>query len=304
MDALSAIVDLLKPQAVGAKLIHGAGRWGVRYPAFGLASYALVLKGTCWLAADGVPARTLETGDFVLFPSTPCFTLASSAKVRPKQMEPAPSSQQVEEIFHGNHGEEPSASLLGGYFTFDAVSSPVITGLLPKMLYLRAGHPSAISVAPIVELISREVLENRVGQPFVLRRLVEIMLIECLRTAPAELTVKGLLAGLRDARLAAALHAIHVRAAHPWTLATLAREACMSRSSFADHFSRILGVTPLRYLLQWRLAMARDLLSQGQMTVAEIALAVGYESSSGFSIAFSREMGQSPRAFVKQPITE
>lgn len=72
----------------------------------------------------------------------------------------------------------------------------------------------------------------------------------------------------------------------------------MSRSSFADQFARVIGVTPLRYLLQWRLTVAKGLLSRGQMTVAETALAVGYESASGFSIAFSREVGLPPRAFV------
>jgi len=41
------------------------------------------------------------------------------------------------------------------------------------------------------------------------------------------------------------------------------------------------------------------MLASGQMTVAEIALAVGYESASGFSTAFSRETGRSPKQFIK-----
>jgi len=300
MDALSAIVDLLKPQVIAAKLVNGAGRWGVRYSEFGHPSYALVLKGSCWLAPDGVPARMLDAGDFVLFPATPRFTLASDPKVRPKHLEPVPSGQQVEEVFHGDLTREPSVSLLGGYFRFDPVNASVLSGLLPRMLHLPAGHPSSVCVTPIVDLIKREALANRVGQSFVLGRLVEIMLVETLRSAPAELAATGLLAGLRIPRLAAALLAFHTQPAHPWTLATLAREASMSRSSFAAHFARVMGVTPLRYLLQWRLAMARDLLGRGQMSVAETALAVGYESASGFSIAFSREMGRPPKTFMEK----
>lgn len=299
MDALSAIVTLLKPQAVAAKLVHGAGRWGVSYSAFGHPSYALVLKGPCWLAADGEPAQTLGTGDFVLFPATPRFTLASDPKVRPKLLEPVPSGQQVEVAFHGDPDAEPSASLLGGYFQFDPANASVLTGLLPRMLHLRTGDPAAEGVRPVVELIKREALTARPGQSLVLSRLVEVLLVESLRSVPEDVAPTGLLAGLRDARLAAALQAIHTHPAHPWTLATLAREASMSRSSFAEHFMRVMTVTPLRYLLQWRLALAKDLLSRGELTVGEIGLAVGYESASGFSIAFSRELGLPPKAYME-----
>src|SRR6185503_15695668 len=132
------------------------------------------------------------------------------------------------------------------------------------------------SVAAVVELIQREAREERAGQAFVLTRLIEVMLVEALRSVPADLTATGLLAGLRDPQLAAALRAIHTQTAHPWTLATLAREAAMSRSSFAARFARVVGKTPLNYLLQWRLAVAKNMLAREQKSVAETALAVGY----------------------------
>jgi AraC-like DNA-binding protein len=47
------------------------------------------------------------------------------------------------------------------------------------------------------------------------------------------------------------------------------------------------------YLLQRRLAVAKHILAYEQKSVAETALAVGYKSASGFSTAFSREMGVS-----------
>ncbi|WP_256199763.1 helix-turn-helix domain-containing protein [Verrucomicrobium spinosum] len=150
-----------------------------------------------------------------------------------------------------------------------------------------------------MELIKREALTTRPGQSLVLSRLVEVLLVESLRSVPEEVAPTGLLAGLRNPRLAAALQAIHTHPDHPWTLATLAREASMSRSSFAEHFLRVMTVTPLRYLLQWRLALAKDLLSRGELTVGETALAVGYESASGFSIAFSRELGLPPKAYME-----
>lgn len=299
MDALAAVVSLLKPQAIGAKLIHGAGRWGVRYSAFGHPSFALVLKGPCWLAADGSPSITLEAGDFMMFAATPGFTLASDPKVKPKAIKPAPSGEAVEELFHGDTTLEPSASLLGGYFAFDPINAAMLLDLLPRMLTIRSSDPGIGSIAPLVELVKREALEKQAGHTRVLTHLIEVLLIAALRSAASGFAATGFLAGLQDPQLATALRCIHTRTADPWTLATLAREAGMSRSSFAERFARVIGKPPLAYLLEWRLAVAKDLLARGGMTVAETALAVGYESASGFSTAFSRETRQSPKAFAE-----
>jgi AraC-like DNA-binding protein len=298
MDALAAVVTLLRPQTVLSKLIHGGGRWGVRYPAFGQPSFALVLRGSCWLAADGLPATVLGASDFVLFPATPGFTIASGPDVTPRSIDPVAFDEHVDEVVHGDATTEPSVSLLGGYFAFDPINASMLVDLLPRMLHIRATDPAIDSVAPIVELVKRETREERAGQALVLTRLIEVMLVEALRSAPADLHPTGLLAGLRDPQLAAALRGIHTDAAHPWTLVTLAREARMSRSSFAERFARVIGMTPLNYLLQWRIAVAKNMLAREQLSVGETALAVGYQSASGFSTAFSRETGQSPKDFI------
>src|ERR1700759_1420897 len=107
MDALAAIVTLLRPQTVLSKIMRGGGRWSVRYPEFGQPSFALILKGPCWLAVDGASAITLDTGDFILFPATPGFTLASDLKVKPKAMEVVPPDRHVGEVIHGDATTEP-----------------------------------------------------------------------------------------------------------------------------------------------------------------------------------------------------
>lgn len=299
MDTLAAIVTLLKPQPCGTKLIHGRGRWGVRYPAFGQPAFALVLTGRCLLEIDGAtsPLR-LDAGDFVLFPAMPGFAMKSDARARTRLTAPSPSGQFVDEIVHGGPGGKPSVTMLGGYFAFDPVNASLLLGLLPGMLRLRASDPSSASVAAIVGLIQREAAGDQPGRSLILTRLLEILLVETLRAAPTDQHPAGLLAGLRDPQIAAALRAIHTQPARPWTLPTLAREARMSRSSFAARFSRLVGLPPLGYLLQWRLGLARHMLAHEDKTVAETALAIGYESASGFSTAFRRETGRSPRDFA------
>lgn len=298
MDALATVVSLLKPQAVGTKIIRGAGRWSVRYPAFGQSSFALVLKGGCWLDAEGIRTMALEEGDFVLFPATPGFTMASDRAVKAASIRTVATDLRVDEVFHGDATLEPSMSMLGGYFAFDPVNAKLLQGLLPGMCRIRATDPAAGSMTALAELIQREVRENRAGRELVLGRLVEVMLVEALRCAPAGMTARGLLAGLRDPKLAAALRAIHTETGRPWTLATLAREAAMSRSAFAGRFASVVGMTPLNYLLQWRIAVARNLLAREGKSVGETAFAVGYESASGFSTAFRRETGRSPKEFI------
>ncbi|REN20434.1 AraC family transcriptional regulator, partial [Mycobacterium tuberculosis] len=70
----------------------------------------------------------------------------------------------------------------------------------------------------------------------------------------------GLLAGLANARMAPALRLIHEDVARRWTIEDLAKEVGMSRAAFAAHFTRILGVPPMEYVLRWRMALARDML--------------------------------------------
>jgi AraC-like DNA-binding protein len=189
--------------------------------------------------------------------------------------------------------------LLGGYFAFDPINASMLVNQLPAMLHIRAADAAMQSIVPVVELVKRETLHQRPGQSLILTRLADVLLVEALRSAPAELSGLGLLAGLRDPQLAAALRAIHSRHADAWTLARLARHAGMSRSSFADRFARVIGTTPLSYLLQWRIAVAKDLLVREGLSVAEAAFAVGYQSASAFSTAFTREMGRPPREFAE-----
>ena len=75
-DPLSEVISLLQPRAVFSRLISGAGRWGVRYSAFGEPSFCAILEGSLSSGGRWPPALTLEAGDFVLLPATPGFTMS------------------------------------------------------------------------------------------------------------------------------------------------------------------------------------------------------------------------------------
>ena len=91
-----------------------------------------------------------------------------------------------------------------------------------------------------------------------------------------------------------ALALLHTRVSHPWTLASLAKEAGVSRSALADHFSRVVGQPPMHYLTHWRMQLAAGLLADQAAKVSTVASEVGYTSEAAFSRAFKKIAGTAP----------
>ena len=298
-DPLTDVISLLGPRAVFSKRISGAGRWGVRYSAYGHPSFCVVIEGRCRLDVDGHAALTLEAGDFVLLPATPGFTMSGFEPVTPQRMDPSAAASQVGEVRHGTRGGRPDVRLLGGYFTFDAPDASVLVSLLPSLVHIRGVE----RLAMLVRLVSDEALERRSGRDLVLTRLVEVLLVEALRSTPAGAAPPGLLRGLADARLAPAIRQMHGQIGRAWTIAQLAGAAGLSRSAFFDRFTRTVGVAPMEYLLSWRMAVAKQLIGRGELGLAEIADRVGYASGSTFSTAFKRHAGSAPRRYARELAT-
>jgi AraC-like DNA-binding protein len=294
-DPLSEVVALLQPRAVFMKGISGAGRWGVRYSDFGQPSFCVVLEGSCRLAVDGERACTLRAGDFVLMPATPGFTLSGFEPVKPERIDPKVSAAPTGEVRHGTRGGRPDVRMLGGYFTFDSPDTALLVSLLPALL-----HVSGVErLSVLVRLVADESKEQRSGRDLVLVRLVEVLLIEALRSSAREGAPPGLLRGLGDARLAPAIRHMHAQLARSWTVAELAKAAGLSRSAFFERFTRTVGLRPMEYLLAWRMAVARDLLRREDLGIAQVAERVGYGSASTFSTAFSRHVGQPPSHYAR-----
>ena len=197
-DPLSEVISLLKPRAVFTKGISGAGRWGVRYSAFGHPSFCTVVEGRCRLAVDGQDALVLEAGDFVLLPTTPGFTLSGFEPVTPQLIDPNIAAAAEGEIRHGSPDGDPSARLLGGYFMFDSDDTGLLVSLLPAQVHVRGAE----RLSTLVRLVSEEAREQRAGRDLVLARLVEVVLVEALRSTQRPDAPPGLLRGLSDARLA------------------------------------------------------------------------------------------------------
>lgn len=298
-DPLAAIIELLHPQTVLSKIISGAGTWSVRYPPGDDPGFCLMLEGSCFLHGDGLPLLELHEGDFLLFPANPGFVMASDRSLSPVSMRYA----VADEIRHGTRTGPPTMRQLGGWFRFDRTNAQLLVRSLPSAVLVRRDEPGADRLRRIVGLIRDETTTQRPGRDLILERLVEVLLVEALRFRPAEAErqEKGFLAGLADPALAYALRRLHADVARAWTVAELAQVAGMSRAVFAQRFNRKVGMPPMQYLLEWRIAIAKDALRRDRVPLAELAERVGYQSASAFSTAFARVTGASPSAFARAP---
>lgn len=294
-DPLSELIALLRPQTVFAKGIAGAGAWAVRYTDFGQPSFCAVMEGACRLAVDGQDTVTLEAGDFVLLPATPGFVLSGFEPAEPRLLDPNLTAAVEGDVRHGAPDGEPDVRLLGGYFVFDSPDAGLLVSLLPPLVHLRG----ADRLATLVRLVREEAVQQAPGRDLVLSRLVEVLIVEALRSVQGDGAPPGLLRGLAEPRLAAALRRMHGDLSRPWKVTDLAREAAMSRSAFFERFTRVVGAAPMEYLLDWRMAVARHLLRNRRTPLADIAARVGYSSAGAFSTAFARHVGQSPGRYAR-----
>lgn len=303
MEPFADVISLLRPRAVGTKVIEGAGRWAVRRSRMNFAGFGLVLIGECWLAVDGHNPVRLAKGDFVLVPANPGFTIASDLACEVVSIDAQEAlGCQASGVRYGDPDLEVDFKQLGGYFELDSVNRGLIGGLLPTLVHVQASDPAAGRLKRTIDSIVEEALADRPGRDVVVDRLIEVLLVEALRfraEAVDAIGQTGLLAGLADPLLARALRRLHDDVAHPWSVEELASEAGLSRSVFSERFRQTIGVPPMQYLMDWRMALAKAMLQRDAPLLEAVAAAIGYQSASAFSTAFRREVGSPPSHFAR-----
>lgn len=86
---------------------------------------------------------------------------------------------------------------------------------------------------------------------------------------------------------------------HTTTVAQMAEKACLSERQLTRLFKSHLGSSPSQYVRKLRLERARDLLSQSQASLTNVATKVGFNNYDSFRRAFSQYFGVSPSVFVQ-----
>lgn len=296
IDPLAEVVALLQPGAQFSKVVSGAGPWRVRRSEAGQPFYCVILDGSCRLAVDGHEPITLQAGDFVLIPSAYGFAVSSLDPATSEDLDSTPVEVLRGEFRLGVQDVPHDVLLLLGHCSFGSPDAALLVSLLPQLVHVRGEK----RLTTIVQLVGEESRERRPAREVILARLLEVLLIEALRSATGTAASPSLVRALADNRLAVAIRRMHEHPAKPWTVVQLAKEAALSRSAFFERFNRAVGVAPMAYLLAWRMALAKNLLRRNEGGVADIAQRIGYSSASTFSVAFTRHVGVPPTRYARE----
>ncbi|MFC7547238.1 AraC family transcriptional regulator [Plantactinospora sp. GCM10030261] len=293
MDPLDELLRGLRADAVGFDRRELTPPWTLRSADAAILTLYAPLRGTVWLThPEDESPRPVRVGETAIVRGT--FVLAD----RPL---PAGSGEQVparpaDRMWTGSGEQAPvdDTVLLVGTYDTRGMAARRLLDALPPVLVVPDGD-GCESV--------RDFLDTQAacpGGPQVVRdRLVDWLVVCTLRSwfdQPGAVP-SGRLRAWGDDVIGPVLRAMHAAPDRPWTLAALAGEAGVSRTTVASRFARLVGDPPLTYLTEWRMTLAADLLAGSTTTVAAVARRVGYADAFGFSAAFKRFHGVSPSAY-------
>jgi AraC-like DNA-binding protein len=299
MDPLSEVLSLLEPRSYKLGGFDGGAAWSLRFGAHdGIKCYSVVAGGA-WLAVDGEAPVWLSNGDCFLLPRGRPFRVATDLSLPAEDYQRYFSgTTRVNGLIQVDGGG--TVAVVGAFFQLDGPHAGLLLGMLPPLVVLQSEADKA-ALRWSFERMRQELANPQPGSALITQQLATMILVQAIRLHLAEAAGEGVgwLFALADRQIGAAITAIHAAPARRWTVEALAAEAGMSRSSFAARFKAMVGKAPLAYVTRWRMVLAGERLARRGDPVGVVALALGYESESAFSTAFKREMGISPRTYLR-----
>jgi AraC-like DNA-binding protein len=293
MDVLSDVIASMRIGRPGFARAELRSPWGMRFPPSpGTAGFTVVLRGSCWLLADGEDPVAVGPGDVVFAPRGAGHGLAD-----------APSTPLVEATRPPQpppNGSADVVTLCGGYRLDPHRTHPLLRDM-PDLLHLPARVGRHDDLRATTDALGRELETARPGGTALVPLLLDMLLLYLLRAwfedRPHEPGGTGWAAALADRSISSALHAIHRDPARGWTVQSLADEAGLSRAAFARRFATATRQPPLAYLTWWRLTTAASILRETDATLDQVAARVGYSSQVALANAFKRQYGVAPGRF-------
>lgn len=260
-----------------------------------LIPFHVVRRGRAWFEAGGVCVEA-SAGWLAVVPHADRHRMRGAGAVDAVPIErllpPQPWTQMPMCVVDGG-GE--NTEVVCGYLRCNELLFNSLLVHLPPVFAVRPEGAAAGLIHAAVDYVMEEPpIAGRREAPL-LSRLPELLLVEALRlygeAAPASI---GWLAATGDPIVGRALRLLHDDPAHAWTVDALANRAATSRSVLDERFRALLGRSPIRYLTEWRMQIAADLLRSTSLTLAQVAERSGYSSDASFSRAFCRHVGVSP----------
>jgi AraC-like DNA-binding protein len=264
--------------------IHGryvlGAPWGLAMSCASFPVFYAVLEGACRIEC-GAHERELHEGDLVFVMPDHPFVLRDASGSRVVPLTEAYAASGITcggTLVHGGPGAR--THLLVG--SFEPVGDRALLSRLPALVMAADAPWQRASL----ELLARETEQQAPGHELRVSRLADALFAQALRDALGGAST--------EPGLDTVVRRLHAAPERRWSLATMARVAGMSRSIFAERFKRHVGHTPLDYLACVRMEHAAQLLRAGELSTAQVAERVGYETESSFGRAFKRHTGRTP----------
>lgn len=298
MDVLTGLLD--GPRARGAfvlKTVFNAP-WAVSIEDQAPLSIVVMARGSAVFTGSTGPIG-VEAGDVIITRGPAPYVFGDSASTRstirilPGQICLDPHDELLDRSMSlgvrtwGNAVDGETMMLIGTYTRATSVGTRVLARL-PHDIVLHHVH------SPLVDLLEDEIVRNEPGQEAVLDRLLDLLLVTCLREVLDDAP--------HDPIVSHARRLMEHHPEHPWTVASLAAACGISRAALGRRFTATVGEPPLAYLTGWRLALAADLLTS-DATVASVATRVGYSNAFALSAAFKRAYGVAPTHYRRAQLS-
>lgn len=296
-DTLSDVLSLVRMHGAVLCAAELTAPWGLRCRGWDDTAFYFAVRGACRVEVPGSAPLSLAGGDLLLVAPGRSHTLRDSARSPAMPFETLHRTLDRSSGVARHGGGGTATTLVCGCFELSRSGAELVLSALPPVVHLRR-ETAPPNLSRAIEALAAEVGSVQPGARALLTRLAEVLLIQALRALIAGGAVgAGWLRALDHPPIARALAAVHRSPADPWTVASMAASAGMSRSAFATQFKRLVGQTPLDYVTRWRMRRAAALLEQGGRNLGEVAAAVGYGSDESFSRAFSQWAGTTPGAY-------
>lgn len=314
-DVLSEVLAICRSKRAVTARFALTAPWGLQSDGTPGALIRVARGAAYWMQVEGQAAMRIEPGDLVMVPPGVRHQISSGPQVKA-----TPFSEMITRHAVGPRGENPlvfshGAVGNGGAFTdlysvqvwFSTYCRHTVLRILPPCIHIREQDlPIAGCLATTMQLLIEETLSQRSGWRLSAARMSELLLVNILREHLAREAAMGAgwLRGITDPAIASAIMHIHRAPQLGWTLASLAREAGLSRTPFSARFKELVGTSPIGYLTEHRMTLAAEALEAGALQLGQIADAAGYESARVFARAFRRWSGLTPSAYLKRESQE
>jgi AraC-like DNA-binding protein len=288
MNNVELLFDKLQ---ITANVFHNGqycGNWQVDTVGSGFINFHAITHGQCFLHQPDGSVIVLNKGDVVLLP------LDSPHFLSPNRHDTKRKSSIVSEPI-GKDLPEQSTVLLCGYFEYQHPLMHVIAKELPEYWIITKGSDGSDVLHESMQLLisaSLEASDTVVTASIILNKIAEITFLLIIKHLMVAFSSTA--GAMFHPAIANSLEALHSSPEKNWSIDKLATIANMSKSNYAAKFKDFAGITPMKYLTQWRLRCASNDLKSTAAPIITIANKYGYESEASFSKAFKREMGVSP----------